>query len=377
MSGAEVKSVGDYLNIIESLMPEHKMVYYRGQSDSRWEINSSIFRCNKNIEEKFWAKTGGISEEKRGSLDYIKLDFTRRIHQEFMDSYPSFPEVNLLKEYRLNEIDMMMVSQHYGLPTRLIDWSLSPLVALFFATQDEPDADASVFAFFDTTKVGEYISLSSSQKLLNTFSKEQENLAHVRKWREFYEGARVTLKEVRDVLNKVHENTIFYPPLSLCGEYHSDKINMLCIAAHYKLQEKIDGNLSGILKKIIPDDLMLNSLREISTAKIFSSGYYFIKPLPLNQRIKNQQGIFHLSANPYEIDEMNSIVTNFPDSSEVSVKRQGANLFKILIPVKYKKKIYDELVRYGISRDFIYPEIDNYTKEMPRRISDELLHDFG
>lgn len=42
-------------------------------------------------------------------------------------------------------LDIAIIGQHYGLPTRLLDWSLTPLTALFFACKSHFDKDGIVY----------------------------------------------------------------------------------------------------------------------------------------------------------------------------------------------------------------------------------------
>lgn len=87
-----------------------KNLWFRGQSDSEWRIEPALNRK---------ALSNTIDIEKR-----LMQSFQRRLLQSNH------------KHTLLPEKDLLILMQHHGVPTRLLDWSTDPFVALYFAVSE-------------------------------------------------------------------------------------------------------------------------------------------------------------------------------------------------------------------------------------------------
>jgi hypothetical protein len=54
----------------------------------------------------------------------------------------------LLRDRPTSEWEWMALAQHHGLPTRLLDWTRNPLVAAYFACENDFEKDAAIFGTY-------------------------------------------------------------------------------------------------------------------------------------------------------------------------------------------------------------------------------------
>ena len=128
----------DYIEKLKVYYPSNVMFnnpamssfLYRGISNSSFKLLPSVFR------EVEYDDNGLLIKNSRYLEWASELQLLRAFIHE-ASGYLTIPATDLAKwaEY----------AQHYGVPTRFLDWSLNPLVALYFACKVNPGTEGAVW----------------------------------------------------------------------------------------------------------------------------------------------------------------------------------------------------------------------------------------
>ena len=105
-----ISSVSEFIEkIVQRDKEAETETFYRGHANKDWELLPSIFRTPNGVEKEHLLFRDMVAHEPQ-----------------------SFSECK-------SALDYLVQMQHYGLPTRLLDMTTNPLVALYFACQPTPD----------------------------------------------------------------------------------------------------------------------------------------------------------------------------------------------------------------------------------------------
>ncbi len=117
------KEIGSVQDLLVALAEDNNnysgAIWYRGQADIDWHLTPGYLR-----------------------LDAAPSEST--LIKKFKQS-----AAMLVKSTPKESFDWLFLMQHYGVPTRLLDWSESPLVGLYFAIEnhaEHEDTDAALWS---------------------------------------------------------------------------------------------------------------------------------------------------------------------------------------------------------------------------------------
>src|SRR5215469_967721 len=102
---------------------------WRGHADAGWALQACVFRKPKTSAEM-------ASYNETALMGHFLMRAPTRSHAKTPEPSDYFGWLSL--------------AQHYGLPTRLLDWSENPLVAAYFAVAEPSDDDGCIGALSPT-----------------------------------------------------------------------------------------------------------------------------------------------------------------------------------------------------------------------------------
>ena len=289
-------------------------VWFRGQPSYEHKLIPSIFRQGINF---------GINFDEQ------------RMFDEFKRRYPD--QSNSHK----SSYEWLTLMQHYGLPTRLLDWSSNLLVGLYFCCINEIEKDGSLYVFDPTNMERNY----QFNELLEMQIQEKSRS-------DFYHRIIYKMDGILDedsllngiALSELRSN--LYKRVKFTGLSTGSNENFESLSIKTSLPNTVDmdGN-------VIP-----HVYQDIKRA--FSNIIPFKAP-HLNPRIRQQHGFFTFHGGMYIDGEEFIPVGNMED--EMYTRN---SLIKIKILKSDKENLLRELAYSGIKESTLFPEMEYQAKEI-------------
>lgn len=313
----EIKNIQDFLNLIESIKSEKtnpNRLIFRGQSDNSWELKPSIFR------------------------------------DEFMGNESSFCHLIKLQNYEEiekcnSEFEKLTVMQHYSVPTRLLDWTSNPLVAMFFAIEEDKNKD----------KDGKIFILNPPEFFLadSLFNERVEILTNLTKNKSLEDcliDSILHKKKIRDDFSKFFSKQSTSEKINNYNQMEDKESNIEF--SYNLLTDTFDSNhqSSQSFNEILKPNLIEAYIEKFSEIT-------FILPKINNSRLRAQSGLFSFHGNKIEgttiiYDKMtsNNITKYTSVYKEVTIKNE------------HKEKLLKDLKNLNIHRGTLFPELENYAQ---------------
>ena len=132
----EINNISELLkHLVEDLGEYDEDIWFRGQSDSTWKLSPGLFRFSV------------------GPSESTLLTKFKQSAAFLLDKSPK------------DDFDWLFLMQHYGVPTRLLDWTESPLTALYFAIEDNKfDKSESALWLLKPIELNKIAKITSDEK---------------------------------------------------------------------------------------------------------------------------------------------------------------------------------------------------------------------
>lgn len=146
----EEKIIESFMGFTESVFAHQPDVIYRGVTQSKFELIPSVGRIKHPTQSVQRLEHDSLWIFKTHSLPYLEYK-------------PS------------SDWDWLALAQHHGLPTRFLDWTRNPLVALFFVCEKDKYEDGAVYVF----KTNGYLNTENSESPMDVKSTNAVLPSHV------------------------------------------------------------------------------------------------------------------------------------------------------------------------------------------------------